>query len=150
MTSFMEEACNIVVEHIDLCRKRDQAGEPSGFHSRFFSHILHPEEHFVFVGKSTAEHKDSSHPEHLVPCVMMYWEVRRLLDENMPKPKIAKLLEKHWKIARISKEEARYIDSKNGLGLKTKMPDGWTFETGDTMARLTLAGIELAQSTERA
>ena len=51
------------------------------------------------------------------------------------------MLMKHWKVALITKDQAREIDRH----YKSEMPEGWTFETGDTMARL--SGIELLPYT---
>lgn len=57
----------------------------------------------------------------------------------MTDPEIALLLQKHWKIVRISKVEAKNLDSRPGL--KSGMTNGWTFETVDTFARLKVAQI---------
>lgn len=115
-----------------------------GIHSRLFSHVLHPEQDFVCIGKSDAVILGASaHPEHLVPCAILIQEVRRLLTEGrLSDDEIAVLLQKHWKIALISKEQARYIDFE--LGYKSRMPDGWSFEAGDMLARLHSANITLA------
>lgn len=108
-----------------------------------FSHILHPERDFVCIGQSDALRGGaSSHPERLVPCAILIQEVRRLLIERrLTNDEIAALLQKHWKIALILKEQARHIDFD--LGYKSRMPDGWSFETGDTLARLQSANITL-------
>lgn len=114
-----------------------------GIHSRLFSHVLHPERNFVCIGQSEATLRSASgHPEHLVPCAVLIQEVRRLLiEDRLTDDEIAALLQKHWKIALISKDEARHIDFN--LGYKSRMPDGWSFETGDTLARLHSANINL-------
>jgi hypothetical protein len=41
---------------------------------------------------------------------------------------IAKLLQKHWKVSIITKEEANHIDYE--LKCKTTMPAGWCFDEG--------------------
>jgi hypothetical protein len=117
--------------------------ERGGIHSRLFSHMLHPERDFVCIGQSDAvKGGASAHPEHLVPCTILIQEVRRLLTESrLTDDEIAALLQKHWKIALISKEQARHIDFD--LGYKSRMPDGWMFETGETLARLQSANISL-------
>lgn len=123
-------------------RKKKSLGQ-SGFHTRVFSHMLHPEKEFVFLGISTELKKDERHhPEHVVPCVVLITECRRLIEESHPDEYIAKLLQKHWKVAHITKEQAKKLDEKP-LSLKSSMPDGWNFETGDTLARLEKAGIVL-------
>lgn len=116
----------------------------AGQHTRLFNYILHPEEEFVAVGRSQ-EVIDGAppHPEHVVPCSKLVTESFRLIEEGIPKDKIAELLAKHWKIVYVSKSQAKYLDTKEGLNLKYKMPNGWCFEAGDTYARLKLANIEI-------
>ena len=117
--------------------------ENLGFNSRIFSHFLHPEEKFVFVGKSEkVTNETPTHPEHVVPCAFMINECKRLIVEGrLSETQIAELLQKHWKIARITKAERVYLDFE--LGHKSTMPEGWNFETGDTFERLNLAKIVL-------
>ncbi len=105
--------------------------------------MLHWEYDFVGIGTSKeAADKGEFHPEHVVPCAVMITEVKRLISEGiLSDDEIAKLLKKHWKIARITKDQAKYIDYK--LGLKSSMPDGWSFEGGDTLARLKEANISI-------
>ena len=130
----------LLVEHFKDCLERDDRG----IHSRIFSHILHPEQNFVTVGQSQEVIDGAkAHPEHVVPCAVLIGESCRLINENMPKVSIAKLLSKHWKIAYISKDQANFLDTKKGLNLKHSMPEGWCFETGDTYARLNKASIKL-------
>ncbi|WP_147431313.1 hypothetical protein [Azonexus fungiphilus] len=106
--------------------------------------MLHPEIQFVFVGKSVSISKDTpTHPEHVVPCAFMINECKRLIKEGVSDELIASLLEKHWKVALISKEEQHRLDFE--LGWKSTMPSGWRFEDGDTFARLKLANIDLAK-----
>jgi len=137
-------ACYILVEHFEEIIERKKAGLSAGFHSRIFSHFLHPEMHFVSAGRSQAVISgDRAHLEHVVPCVVLFNEVCRLLESKLAKEEIARYLSIYWKVAHISKDEAKMLDSKNKLNLKKSMPSGWDFETGDTFARLKLAGIEL-------
>ena len=146
LDSAVFRACKILVDHFEECLARTKAGMSAGFHSRVFSHFLHPEVCFVSSGKSKAViDGEPSHLEHVVPCVVLFSEVCRLLEANIEKEKIAHYLSKHWKVAYISKAEAKLLDSKDQLNLKKSMPEGWAFETGDTFARLNLAGIELVQ-----
>jgi hypothetical protein len=130
----------LLVEHFKYCIARNG----KGIHSRVFSHILHPEEDFVAVGRSKEVIDGAkAHPEHVVPCATLISESFRLINENVPREKIAELLAKHWKIAYISKDQASYLDTKKGLNMQFKMPKDWCFETGDTYARLKLANIQL-------
>jgi hypothetical protein len=123
---------------------RDQVEEGSKcVHSRIFNYVLHPESKYVNCGSSREASSGSpTHPEHVVPCAFLIKECFRLIEENsFSDEEIAKLLQKHWKIATISKAEAKKLDSE--LGLKSKMPEGWRLEEGDTLARLELAGITI-------
>ena len=123
---------------------RDQIEEGSEcVHSRIFNYILHPESKYVSCGFSLeAKASQATHPEHDVPCAFLIKECFRLIKEgSLSDNKIAKLLQKHWKIATISKAEAKRLDSE--LGLKSTMPEGWRFEDGDPFARLEIAGIKI-------
>lgn len=114
-----------------------------GTHSRFFSYIIHPERDYVDAGQSSNVTENTpNHPEHVVPCAFMIKEVKRLISENqLTANEIAALLQKHWKIVTITKSEAKNLDQK--LKLKSTMPIGWSFETGDSFARLSAANIKL-------
>ncbi|NOU20417.1 MAG: hypothetical protein HOO93_01270, partial [Methyloglobulus sp.] len=97
----------LLVEHFKYCIARNG----KGIHSRVFSHILHPEEDFVAVGRSKEVIDGAkAHPEHVVPCATLISESFRLINENVPRERIAELLAKHWKIAYISKDQASYLD----------------------------------------
>ena len=131
---------SLLVEHFSCCAQRDG----KGIHSRIFSYILHPEEEFVAIGQSQEVINGANpYPEHVVPCATLIKESFRLLDEGMPKREIAELLAKHWKNVFISKKQANYLDSKDRLNLKNRMPEDWKFEFGDTFARLQLANIQV-------
>jgi hypothetical protein len=131
--------CRLVVQHI---RNHVETGH-GGIHSRLFTHILHPERDFVGVGQSPEVLAGTEpYPEHLVPCAVLIQETRRLiLEKRLADEDIARLLQKHWKIALITKEQAKHIDFE--LRYRSTMPPGWCFETGDTFARLNEAGITL-------
>ena len=134
----------ILAEHFSNCIERKKLGIPSGVHSRIFSHILHPEAEFVAVGRSQEVVNGAiSHPEHIVPCSTILWESLRLLEEGRSKEEVARLIAKHWKIVFISKDEAKFIDTKKGLNLQYGMPEIWNFETDDSFERLNLAGIKV-------
>lgn len=116
-----------------------------GFNSRIFSHMLHPEKEFIYAGRSekvTAE--TPTHPEHVVPCAVLRDECKRLIKAGTHSDEqIALLLQKHWKIAIITKKEQETLDFNSNLGYKSKMPVDWTFETGDTFERFKRANIIL-------
>ena len=131
------QTCLLLIKHF---RNLIEAGSV-GFNSRIFQHMLHWEFDFVGIGRSDKLLPESmGHPEHVVPCAFLIEESCRLIKERMlGDEEIAKLLQKHWKIVRLTKEEASYIDFN--LGHKSTMPPDWKFENGDTLARLNKAGI---------
>lgn len=112
-------------------------------HSRIFNYILHPEDRYVYYGASRkVTSHTKNHPEHAVPCATLINECFRLIKENiLQEEEIASLLKKHWKIVIITKDESKTLDFK--LRLKSKMPTGWSFETGDTFERFKLANIDI-------
>ena len=130
--------CLLIVQHFrNLLQYR-----VNGFNSRIFSHMLHPEKDFVFLGTSLEATKESRlHPEHVVPCAVLIAECCRLISEGQTNEDVAKLLKKHWKIAYVTKEQANLIDY--GHKWKSTMPPGWNFETGNTLRRFELANIQL-------
>ncbi len=131
------ETCLLLVRHF----KNLVAHDGAGFHTRIFSHILHPEKEFLFIGSSKeALLEGNIHPEHVVPCAVLIGECCRLLNEGKDEVYIAGLLEKHWKIAHITKDQAERLDKKP-INLKSTMPEGWRFESGNTLARLEKIGI---------
>ena len=132
------ETCLLIVRHFRNLVEHNGYG----FNSRIFSHMLHPEKEFVFAGTSEELNQNSSvHPEHVVPCAVLISECRRLIKEGFTDSQIATLLQKHWKVAHITKEEAHKLDSE--LRLKSVMPEGWSFEAGNTLARFEVAKINL-------
>ena len=136
------QTCLIIVQHF----KNLIVAGVGGFNSRIFQHMLHWEYDFVGIGQS-AEVTDESgfHPEHIVPCAVLVKETCRLIEENkLNDNEIASLLKKHWKIVKVTKEQAREIDFS--LGYKSTMPAGWNFETGDTLARLNEAKINVIKT----
>lgn len=133
----------LLVNLFEINANRKKNGlKSTGRHSRIFQYALHPEISFVGYGKTKETLNASSiHPEHVVPCAVLISECNRLLESGIAKEEIANLLTKHWKIVYITKEQANFLDTKNGISLKYSMPKGWNFENGDTFARLKLANI---------
>ena len=142
---FVYDTALVCVQHLKNALKyRKESGDGGGIHSRLMEDLLHPEEHFILCGQSQEVIDGKpSRKEHVVPCVVLVDKTLRLLNAGKDIEYIAKLFAKHWKVARISKDEARFIDSKKGANLKKRMPEGWCFEKGDTLARLKAAGIQL-------
>ena len=140
-SDYIFKTCKLLVDYFKLAIEYNE----SSFHTRIFVHVLHPQEKFLFSGESI-NIKDTTitYLEHVVPCVVLGDEVIRLIKENkLSNDEIATLLQKHWKVARITKEEQKYLDLKKNLNLKSSMPKGWNFEEGDTFARFKLGKIIL-------
>lgn len=136
-STIISQTCQLLVAHI---RNLLEAGYNSN--SRLFSHMLHPEKDFVFAGKSIAVTAETpTHPEHVVPCAFMIKEIQRMIKDGAQDEQIASLLNKHWKVATITKEEQQRLDFK--LGYKSTMPPEWRFEDGDTFKRFELADITI-------
>lgn len=134
----LASTCRLVIAHV---RNVDRHGG-AGLHTRLFSHLLHPEERFVFAGRSSRlSEGQASRLEHVVPCAVLLSETRRLIGQGMSDAIVASLLARHWRVARITTDEQRMLD--DALGLKSTMPTGWCFETGETLARFNAAGITL-------
>ena len=82
------------------------------------------------------------HPEHVVPCSYMIENLESLIKTGQySKDELAHALQKNWKIAHITKEEANCLDFE--LKLKSSMPEDWDFMTGRPEERLERAGIKL-------
>lgn len=140
------KTCLLLIQHF---RNLIDGGKV-GFNSRIFQHMLHWEFDFVGIGHSPEVTLESGiYPEHVVPCAVLINESCRLIEqERLSDEEIAKLLQKHWKIVRITPTQANYIDdSKKGLGYKSTMPSGWDFETGDTLARINEAEITIVSKS---
>lgn len=142
------QTCLSVVKHIkNLIAYENDTGIRKGYHSRLFQHLLHPEQDFLLLGcskKLLQDQNSTAHPEHIVPCSYMIWELERLIRENQYSDEVlATALQKNWQIAFITKDEMYYLDTKAGLNLKSAMPENWDFITGDPEIRLKMANIEL-------
>lgn len=105
--------------------------------TRVFDHLIY--EGLIFLGTSV---NGGGHVEHVVPCVFirdrafdMFWDGKTQAD-------VALMVGRLLRVAHITKEEAHRIDHE--LEHKTVMPLGWDSETGSILARLELAGIQLA------
>ena len=108
--------------------------EGRGTHSRLLE-MLVPDS-YVTVGVS---HNGGEWREHLVPLSRIRDECHRLFEEGLGVESAASFIERHMKVAYITRDERERLDFE--LGLKSKMPEGWT--PGDYMARLAAAGINL-------
>lgn len=141
------KTCLLLIKHfknlIEYQQKTNQIRV--GYNSRIFQHMLHREQHFVVLGNSEKLSEGvPSHPEHVVPCAYMIDELDRLIKEGKySDEELARALQKNWKLAYITKDEADHLDF--GLKLKSRMPPEWDFMTGRPEDRLDLAGIKLVK-----
>jgi hypothetical protein len=138
---FIFEICLVFIQHLKVCIEYG-----SGWNTDIFMHLLNKkEENLISLGISELVNNNTeTHLEHVVPRLVLLQETRRLIEEkSLKNTEIAHLLQKHWKVARISKDEQQKLDLKSKLNLKQTMPEGWTFENGDTLARFKKADIVL-------
>lgn len=111
-----------------------------GAHSRCFEHFIAAEHVPIGFGKN-----GNTYPEHVVPCAFLRDRCLIRLAEGASVEEVAQEIRPFLAIVMISPEEATYLDKskgQGGLGLKDKMPDGWTFAEGDIFERLHIAGIK--------
>ncbi|MDO6536248.1 hypothetical protein [Alteromonas stellipolaris] len=95
---------------------------------------------FVVVGESEA---GTGRREHIVPRKVLCSEAHKMFAEGASIEEVAELLERFLKVVLITREEQRYMDSAAGLGLRQRMPEGWNFNDGDSLARLNAAEIKV-------
>lgn len=105
-------------------------------HSRLFDPLV-PR---IYIEMGTSK-KGDGHIEHLVPCVVLRDLAFKMYWDNKTEKDVSEMLGRLLRVARISTEEARHLDVD--CKLKTRMPDGWSYETGDVLARLEVAEIKL-------
>lgn len=97
-------------------------------------------DHLITIGESVKRTKENTYREHIVPCVMIYNQAIKMIQENCTITEIAQMLKQNLAIVLITNEEAELLD--NELDMQTSMPEGWQF--GDSVfARLTVAQIQL-------
>lgn len=116
-----------------------------GYHTRVFTPLLHPERKFCYLGQSEKVTQENKYLEHVVPCGYMMYELERLIKEGKHSDEeLARALQKNWKVADLTEEETQKLNVE--LKLKSTMPEGWDFMTGNPEDQLTQAGIKLIKS----
>lgn len=93
------------------------------------------------------------YPEHVVPCIFLRDAAFDLYKRGKTIEQVVGFLRRNLVVVWISSNEANQLDrsvQSGGFGLKTKMPDGWTFEDGCIFERLHAAGIEFYPPAEYA
>ena len=81
------------------------------------------------------------HAEHIIPNSLIFKRLLAMVDEGCSDNEITHFLDSSCKIVVITKEETKLLDGA-GAGLKSSMPDGWTW-ADDPYARLNHVGIEM-------
>ena len=119
----------------------DANGHPAHavLHTRVIDHIV-----WQFTPVVGTSKKGGGHREHVVPLV----RIQTLAFEEFAKgatfEDVGGMIGVLLRIAHIHPAEAKRLDQD--LGLKEVMPEGWSWRTGDPLARLIRAEIELVPS----
>jgi hypothetical protein len=117
----------------------DMWEETGNSDTRLFMEPLIPDS-FVIVGQSKA---GGDHKEHVVPRVVICKKCHEMFANGESIEAVAVFIRKFLKFVRISKAEQVKLDKKlDNLNLRQRMPDGWSFESGDVFQRLRLADID--------
>lgn len=114
----------------------EQWEEFGGGDTRLFDWLV--DDRFTYIGRST---KGDEYREHVVPRSVIRDICIELYKAGRPVEAAAEVIRAMLKVARISRDEARHLDEH--LGLKSSMPEGWDYRSGDYMARLRAGGVEL-------
>jgi hypothetical protein len=97
---------------------------------------------YVVIGEST---RGAECREHVIPRLVLCDECLAMFSRGKSIEDVAKFLQENLKIVRIARDERHLLDSSSRLNLRQRMPDGWSFSSGDPMARLKQASIELRE-----
>ena len=100
---------------------------------------LIPDE-YVMVGESTS---GNDHREHVIPRNVICDRCYEMFAAGLSIETVATFIRKYLRIVRVSNEEQQRLDRQNELNLKQRMPDGWSFDSGNMYARLDAAGIRV-------
>ena len=104
---------------------------------------LIPDE-FVIVGESAAGRENR---EHVIPRNIICYRCHEMFSAGSSTEAVAAFIRRYLQIVHISKEEQQRLDSGKELNLRQRMPDGWSFESGNLYARLEAAKIEVKFKT---
>ena len=123
-----------------LCKEYLDGGAAD---SRSFEHFLTDFQTPTGFAKS-----GGSGREHVVPLALLRDRAFGRFGLGATVADVARELGPFFVIVKITEEERKRMDNGpalGGLGLKSKMPGGWSFDGGDPYARLRLAGIDFDQ-----
>lgn len=94
----------------------------------------------VTVGSSIA---GAETKEHIIPRKVIVDKCHEIFRNGGDADDAEALIIENLRMAWISKEEAERLNKSKNLNLRQRMPEGWSFESGDKYARLKMAGIKL-------
>jgi hypothetical protein len=142
----VENTCYVIIQHIkNIINFQKNTNKLLGNHSRFIERLLHPEDFFIFKGKSKFYYENPDlvrRKEHIVPMTYLIdqlWDL--ILADKHSDKELSYILKRNLGIAYISYEESLRLDK--GSGLKIDMPTGWNLEIDDPLDRLKAVGIIL-------
>lgn len=101
---------------------------------------------FMAVGESVA---GKEYREHVIPRNVICYQCHKMFEEGSSVETVANFVRKHLRIVYISREEQEKLDKGNQLNLRQRMPDGWSFDSGDLYARFNAAGIKIKFNDNR-
>lgn len=97
-------------------------------------------DHLITVGHSAMRTVDESYREHPVPCIMIHNELIAMYLRRCSLTEMAQFLKQHLAVILVHPKEAEKMDIE--LGLRTTMPEGWTWG-GSIFARLNSAEVKI-------
>lgn len=97
-------------------------------------------DHLITVGHSAMRTVDESYREHPVPCIMIHNELIAMYLRKCSLTEMAQLLKQHLAVILVHPKEAEKMDIE--LGLRTTMPEGWTWGNS-IFARLDSAEVKV-------
>jgi hypothetical protein len=108
--------------------------------TRIFEKLI-PDDYVTFGTSTKALTENAYKREHVVPCAKLRDWVFEQYGRNKSCEEVACELRRFLKIVYVHPDEATLMDKT--LGLKTQMPENWTFESGSILARLEKAEITI-------
>ncbi|MFT6235721.1 MAG: hypothetical protein ACJAU9_000798 [Lentimonas sp.] len=107
--------------------------------TRLFQEPLISDKH-VTIGQSESL---GNYREHAIPRLVLCEKCHEMYAAGSTVQDVADFIEEFLIIVLISREEQQLLDRKDELNLKQKMPANWDFKSGDPLARLRKASIQI-------
>ena len=106
----------------------------AGVHSRIFESLI-PDVYIELNSRAG----DRTYGEHVVSCAYIRDLSFKMYRENASMDDVAKMISKLLKIAYITEEQRKKVDSIH----KYSMPENWNWKTDSILERLVIAGVEV-------